>query len=73
MGKGTGLGLNIAYKILKAHKGDIRVSSQPGKGTTMTVFLPVLNEEEIKDSLQRENGVASVWMGVLEEELNVQR
>ncbi|OCC16511.1 Circadian input kinase A [Dissulfuribacter thermophilus] len=73
VGKGTGLGLNIAYKIVKAHKGEIRVSSQPGKGTTMTVFLPVLNEEEIKDSLQREEGVASVWMGALEEELNVQR
>ncbi len=40
-GKGTGLGLSIVYGIIKMHRGQIKVSSQPGKGTTFTVALPI--------------------------------
>ncbi len=40
-GKGTGLGLSVSYNIVKRFKGDIRVASQPGNGTTFTVVLPV--------------------------------
>ena len=39
--KGTGLGLAICSKIIAQHKGDIRVESELGKGTTFTIFLPV--------------------------------
>jgi len=39
-GKGTGLGLSIARTILTEHNGDIRLSSEPGKGTTFYVLLP---------------------------------
>ena len=39
--KGTGLGLAICHKIILQHKGDIRVESEVGKGTTFTIFLPV--------------------------------
>ena len=39
--KGTGLGLSIVYVIIKMHRGQIRVKSQTGKGTTFTVTLPV--------------------------------
>lgn len=38
---GTGLGLAIVYRIIEAHDGEIRVASEPGKGTTVSVFLPV--------------------------------
>lgn len=41
MGKGTGLGLAITYGIVKMHKGDIRVKSTEGKGTTFTIKFPV--------------------------------
>jgi two-component system NtrC family sensor kinase len=41
VGKGTGLGLHVAYKIVKAHGGQIEVASEFGKGTTFTVRLPV--------------------------------
>ena len=42
VGKGTGLGLSIVYGIIKMHRGQITVSSQPGQGTTFTVILPVI-------------------------------
>jgi two-component system NtrC family sensor kinase len=38
---GTGLGLAISYGIIERHGGEIKVTSQPGKGTTFIVKLPV--------------------------------
>jgi two-component system NtrC family sensor kinase len=40
VGKGTGLGLYVSYEIIKKHAGEIRVSSEMGKGTTFTIVLP---------------------------------
>ncbi len=39
-GSGSGLGLYVTYGIIKAHKGNIEVSSQLNKGTTFDVFIP---------------------------------
>lgn len=40
-GKGVGLGLAISKTIIERHGGEIEVESQPGRGTTFYVFLPV--------------------------------
>ena len=41
VGKGTGLGLNVAYNIIKKHNGTIDVKSQIGKGTVFKIRMPV--------------------------------
>jgi len=45
VGKGPGLGLTVSYGIIKRHGGDIDVHSAPGRGTTITVTLPVRQPE----------------------------
>jgi two-component system, NtrC family, sensor kinase len=42
VGKGTGLGMHIAYNIIQKHKGSIRAESQLGRGATFVIDLPVL-------------------------------
>ena len=39
--KGTGLGMSIIYGIVKRHGGEIQVDSEKGKGTTVTIILPI--------------------------------
>jgi len=41
IGKGTGLGLSVSYGIIKAHGGEIHVSSREGQGTTFVIELPI--------------------------------
>jgi signal transduction histidine kinase len=45
-GKGTGLGLSVSFMIVQSFGGRIHAESAAGRGTTMTVCLPVLEPEE---------------------------
>jgi signal transduction histidine kinase len=49
VGKGTGLGLHVAYKIVKAHGGQIDVASELGKGSTFTLRLPIAGPRKAAD------------------------
>jgi signal transduction histidine kinase len=48
-GKGTGLGLAICQRIVEEHKGEIKIQSQPGHGTTVLVRLPHIPSEVSAD------------------------
>jgi signal transduction histidine kinase len=46
-GKGTGLGLAICRRILQEHRGTMRIASEPGKGTTVSLALPVGSDTNV--------------------------
>ena len=50
VGKGTGLGLHIAYSIIQRHGGTIEVASRVGQGTTFTIRLPLDGLESVKEA-----------------------
>jgi signal transduction histidine kinase len=41
-GEGTGMGLSVVHGIVTSHKGAITVTSEPDKGSTFTLFFPVI-------------------------------
>lgn len=43
--RGTGIGLAVVDEIIKIHNGSFNISSKPGKGTTITVELPLYTKE----------------------------
>ncbi len=47
VGEGTGLGLSLCYGIITEHIGQIYARSQPNKGATFVVELPVISETEL--------------------------
>ena len=51
--KGTGLGLNVSYGIIKGHRGELHVQSEPGQGTTVLIKLPV--PSELRSAAQRQS------------------
>ena len=51
VGRGTGLGLSIVDRIVNSHNGELRIESQLGKGTVITLMLP---QEAIADGSDAE-------------------
>ena len=54
VGIGTGLGLPISYRIVQYHRGQIKVKSEQGKGSTFTILLP-MNLKELMESNMKKN------------------
>jgi len=46
-GEGTGLGLSISYSYIKNHNGDITIKSEHGKGTEVTILLPIRQKAKL--------------------------
>jgi len=61
VGKGTGMGLSMVHGIVKDHHGDVRVKSNPGKGTVFSVYFPV--HEPAEESEQHSDDAGELYAG----------
>jgi CheY-like chemotaxis protein len=56
-GHGTGLGLSVVHGIMTSHDGAVRVESEPGKGTTFSLFIPARTEARTGSAACQSEGV----------------
>jgi signal transduction histidine kinase len=54
VGKGTGLGLSIVDQIISSHGGELLIESEQGKGTTVTIVLPLIASMSVEEALSPE-------------------
>ncbi|MDP3768287.1 MAG: ATP-binding protein, partial [Dehalococcoidia bacterium] len=75
-GEGTGLGLTISYGIIDEHAGRIWAESQPGRGTTFIIELPVVQGVEAPagpEEREPESTVSGRSILVVDDEESIQR
>lgn len=60
VGKGTGLGLSVCYGIIKQFGGTLTITSEKGKGTVVTIILPV--EQKEGQQLNQPTALKSLWL-----------
>ncbi len=73
VGRGTGLGLSMAYGIIKQHDGHIEVYSESGKGTTFKVYFPLIQtrveEDKVTEPLITKTGNETIL--IAEDDIHV--
>ncbi len=60
---GRGLGMSAVLGIITAHKGALQLTSQPGKGTTFKVYLPIQNSDTAGDDTISHAVPSVPWQG----------
>jgi len=74
-GKGTGLGLSTVHGIVKQSGGQIRVESEPGKGTVIRIFFPAIREnvEETEEVSKLGSARGTETILLVEDEADVRK
>jgi PAS domain S-box-containing protein len=63
MGKGTGLGLSMVYGFIQRSKGHVKIYSKPGRGTTVRLYLPRIDQGTVEAEQITSNRAAGLPVG----------
>ena len=63
IGKGTGLGLSMVYGFVHRSKGNVKIYSEPGRGTTVRLYLPCADQNSVDAEQITSNGVTDLVGG----------